>query len=160
MVDRELVKRLSGLEERTRILEARIDEISSRFDGFRMNSINNQKEHDEKIKTLIQAAVALKRREDELREGMRRIESKLIKTASQSELKELEAYLQLLSPLKFVTKNELNRIIKEMKKNGNTRLDKRKEKTGSGSSNRAGSVNETVGDDRPANRRPTRKRKV
>ena len=65
MVDRELVKRLSGLEERTRILEARIEELSSRFDGFRMNAIKNQKEHDEKIKTLIQASAALKRREDE-----------------------------------------------------------------------------------------------
>ena len=129
MVDRELVKRLSGLEERTRILEARIEELSTRFEGFRMNAIKNQKEHDEKIKTLIKAVSAIKRREDEIREGMRRIESKLIKTASQSEIKEIEAYLQLLSPLKFVTKNELKRMLKELKQNGNTGFDKRKKES-------------------------------
>jgi len=107
----EINKRLGGIEERVRILESRMEEISNRFESFRMNSIRSQRDHDEKIKTLIKASVELKRRTEESKEILRRIESKLLKTASRNEIKELEAYLELLNPINLVTRSELERML-------------------------------------------------
>ncbi len=109
----EINKRLSGLEERVRILESRIEEISTRFESFRMNAIKNQKEHSEKIKTLIGASAELKRRTDEFREVLKRVERKLLRTASREDLQALDAYLKLLNPLNLVTRGELERMLKE-----------------------------------------------
>jgi len=119
----ELTKRLSGLEERVRILEARVDELSNRFESFRSNAIKNQRNHEEKIRVLIKAAAELKRRTDEFREILRRIENKLLYTASKAEIKEIEAYLQLLNPLDLVTRKELSKILKKLggEKDGHTR---------------------------------------
>ncbi len=118
----ELAKRLSGLEERVRMIESRVDEISNRFESFRNNSIRNQRDHDEKIKVLIKAIAELKKRTDEMKEVMKRIESKMLYTASKSEIKEIEAYLQLLNPLDLVTRQELKKMIKKIggEKDGHT----------------------------------------
>lgn len=78
-----------------------------------MNAIRSQRDHDEKIKTLIKASAELKRRTDESKEILRRIESKLLKTASRNEIKELEAYLELLNPMNLVTRSELERMLKK-----------------------------------------------
>ncbi len=105
-------KRLSGIEERVRIIESRTEELANRFESFRMNTIRSQRDHDEKIKTLIRAAAELKRRTDESKEILRRIESRLLKTASRAEIKEIEAYLNLLNPVNLVTRKELERMLK------------------------------------------------
>ena len=107
----EINKRLGGIEERVRILESRVEEISNRFESFRMNAIRSQRDHDEKLKTLIKASAELKRRTEESKEILRRIESKLLKTASRNEIKELEAYLELLNPMNLVTRSELERML-------------------------------------------------
>ena len=112
----EINKRLSGMEERVRILESRIEEISNRFESFRMNAIKSQRTHDEKIKTLIKASAELKRRTDESKEILRRMESKILKTASRADFKEVEAYLQLMNPLNLVTRSELEKMLKKEKK--------------------------------------------
>jgi len=109
----ELMKRLSGLEERVRMLEARIDELSTRFESFRSNAIKNQRNHEEKIRVLIKATAELKRRTDEIKEVLRRIESKLLYTASKAEIKEIEAYLKILNPLNLVTREELEKMLKK-----------------------------------------------
>ncbi|MBR9689495.1 MAG: hypothetical protein GOV01_01185 [Candidatus Altiarchaeota archaeon] len=109
----EINKRLGGVEERVRILESRIEEISNRFESFRMNAIKSQRDHDEKIKTLIRASSELKRRTDESKEILRRMEGKILKTASRSDIKEIEAYLQLISPLDLVTRKELEKMLKK-----------------------------------------------
>ena len=113
LVQGEINKRLSGVEERIRILESQIEGLSNRFESFRMNSIRSQREHDEKIKTLIKASSQLKRRTEESKEILRRIESKLLKTASRSEIKEINAYLQLLNPVKLVTRKQVERMLKK-----------------------------------------------
>ena len=109
----EINKRLSGLEERVRIIESRSEELANRFESFRMNAIKSQREHDEKIKTLIRASAELKRRTDESKEILRRIESRLLKTASRAEIKEIEAYLDLLNPVNLVTRKELEKMFKK-----------------------------------------------
>lgn len=78
-----------------------------------MNAIRSQREHDEKIKTLIRASAELKRRTDEAKEILRRIESRLLKTASRSEIKEIEAYLNLLNPVNLITRKELEKILEK-----------------------------------------------
>ncbi len=112
-VQGEINKRLSGVEERIRILESQIEELSNRFESFRMNSIRSQREHDEKIKTLIKASSQLKRRTEESKEILRRIEGKLLKTASRAEIKEINAYLQLLNPVKLVTRQQVEKMLKK-----------------------------------------------
>jgi len=110
----EMAKRLSGLEERVRMLEARIDELSTRFESFRSNAIKNQRNHEEKIRVLIQATTELKRRTDEIKEILRRMENKLLYTASKAEIKEIESYLQLLNPLQLVTRREIKKMLKKL----------------------------------------------
>lgn len=109
----EINRRLSGLEERVRIIESRTEELANRFESFRMNVIKSQRDHDEKIKTLIRASAELKRRTDEAKEILRRIESRLLKTASRSEIKEIEAYLNLLNPVNLITRKELEKILEK-----------------------------------------------
>lgn len=109
----EMNKRISGLEERVRIIESRMEELGKRFESFRMNAIRTQREQGEKIKTLIRASAELKRRTDESKEILRRIESKILKTASRAELQEIEAYLELLNPVNLVTRKEVERMIEK-----------------------------------------------
>ncbi len=105
----ELAKRLSGIEERTRMFESRIEEVTNRFESFRMNSIRNQNEVNEKVKTLIKALSEMKKRTDDINEVLRRVERKLLKTASRSELMEIEAYLNILNPIALIKKGGLKR---------------------------------------------------
>jgi len=102
-----MAKRLSGVEERMRMLESRVEELTNRFESFRMNVIRNQNDQGEKVKTLIKALSEMKRRTDEMKEVMKRLERNLLKTASRAELTELEAYLKLLNPLVLAKKGML-----------------------------------------------------
>ena len=98
----EMAKRLSGIEERTRMIESRVEEVGNRFESFRMNSIRNQNDVNEKVKTLIKAIVEMKHRTDDMKEVMKRIERKLLKTASRAEILEIEAYLDVLNPIALI----------------------------------------------------------
>lgn len=102
-----MVKRLNGIEERTRMIESRVEEVGNRFESFRMNSIRNQKDVNEKVKTLIKAVVEMKRRTDDMKEVMKRIERKLLKTASRAEIMEIEAYLDVLNPIALIKRARL-----------------------------------------------------
>ncbi len=112
-MDPDVAKRLSGIEERLRILESKVEELSSRFKEFRRNVIRTQREHSEKIKDLIRASAALNSKLKEIKENLKRIEFHLLKVATKAELKEIEAYLELLAPLRFVTREEVEKIISE-----------------------------------------------
>lgn len=103
----EMAKRLSGVEERMRMLESRAEELTNRFESFRMNVIRNQNDQGEKVKTLIKAMAEMKRRTDDMKEMLRRMEYKLLKTASRAELAEIEAYLKLLNPVALVKRGML-----------------------------------------------------
>ena len=103
----EMAKRLSGLEERMRMLESRVEEVTNRFESFRMNAIRNQNDQSEKVKTLIKAMAEMKKRTDEMKEILGRMERKLLKTASRAEIKEIEAYLDTLSPMTLIKKGML-----------------------------------------------------
>ncbi len=95
-------RRISAIEERLRILESRIEDLTSRFESFRMNVINSQKAQSSKIKLLIKGTAELSRKVDELRKIVERVERKLVKAATKAEIKELEAYLALLDPLRKI----------------------------------------------------------
>ena len=41
------------------------------------------------------------------------MESKILKTASRADFQEIEAYLQLISPLDLVTRSELEKMLKK-----------------------------------------------
>ncbi|MBR9681833.1 MAG: hypothetical protein GOV00_03475 [Candidatus Altiarchaeota archaeon] len=103
----EMAKRLSGIEERTRMIESRVEEVGNRFESFRMNAIRNQNDVNEKVKTLIKATVEMKRRTDDMKEVLRRVERKLLKTASRAELMEIEAYLNILNPVALIRRGRL-----------------------------------------------------
>ena len=103
----EMAKRLSGIEERTRMLESRVEEMTNRFESFRMNAIRNQNDMNDKVKVLIKAMAEMKRRTDDMKEMLKRVERKLLKTASRAELMELQAYLDVLNPIALVKKGKL-----------------------------------------------------
>jgi len=99
-----MAKRLSGIEERTRMIESRVEEVGNRFESFRMNAIRNQKDVNDKVKVIIKAIAEMKRRTDDMKEVSRRMERKLLKTASRAELMEIEAYLDVLNPIALIKK--------------------------------------------------------
>lgn len=111
----ELVKRANDETRRTRLLEQRVDRFEIEINRVE-DLINSQtSEFKSQLEVIANGIKSLVERMTIMESSILRIEKELQKRATKGELKQIESYMDLMSPInsKFVTKEELNVIIEE-----------------------------------------------
>lgn len=114
----EIVRRLNESERRIRDLEMRIERIETNISNIEeklLNQLNDLKIDITKLGKKIEGFVEkIEFYESEIL----RLNKELAKTASKADLKKIETYVEILNPVtsKFVTREEMERALEEVKK--------------------------------------------
>jgi len=113
----ELIRRTNDNARRIRVLEQRLDVIDSRIKGIEERVIDEMGLLKTGFDQLVVDVKELSKEIKEIRSSMLKFSQSLEKTARKSEIKELEALLDIYNPIKsrFVTRDELDRILEEKK---------------------------------------------
>ena len=111
----ELVRRINESTRRIRALEQKTDKIEASFsdlEGKALVQLGDLKIGLERLGVKISSVSG---KIIELETGISRINKELGKTASKSEMKQIETYLEIINPLtsKFVTQEELEKTLEE-----------------------------------------------
>lgn len=120
---------LSDLNTRTRTLEGRYNILGERLLVVNQNMIEEYKKMITELKTQEQDITELKREIENLKDILRQMLKEIDSFAKKENLKVLEKYINLWSPLKFVTENEVNSLIeKKLEQKKGDVVDKPKQK--------------------------------
>lgn len=102
------------LNRRMRLLEERISSQDGRLDVLEENSIQRHKKLNSELKTLLLDINDMKRNIDELKDRILTVIKQLSLLARKEDLDVLKKYLDLWKPIKFVTHDEVQDIIREI----------------------------------------------
>lgn len=111
----ELVKRANDETRRTRLLEQRVDRFETEINRIE-TMINAQTgEFKSQLEVIATGIKALSEKMAVMENAISRIEKELTKRATKGEVKQMESYINLMSPIasRFVTKEEMDRAIEE-----------------------------------------------
>ena len=103
---------LNEVVRRMRILEERYTNLRTRSQLTEQNMLSRNRSFSTEIKALISDIHEIKREIDEIKNNMLTIIKELQTTARREEVKVLERYVNLWEPVKFVTQDEVEDIVK------------------------------------------------
>lgn len=114
----EIVRRLNESERRIRDLEMRIERIETNFSSVEENILNQLNDLKIDITKLGKKIEGFVEKIDLYESEILRLNKELAKTASKADLKKIETYVEILNPVtsKFVTREEMERALEEVKK--------------------------------------------
>jgi SMC interacting uncharacterized protein involved in chromosome segregation len=111
----ELVKRMNEDVRRIRLLEQSIDRFEVNMSALEEGIYNQISELKTSLEKISENLRAVENKLALLESDISKIKGELTKKATKIEVKEMEAYTSLLSPIltKFVTKEELETLLEE-----------------------------------------------
>jgi len=114
----EIVRRLNEDVRRIRDLETRMDRMDSTISTLEetvLNQLNDLKIDFEKVVNKINSVAE---RLNQIENEIVRLNKELNKAATKADVKKIETYVEILNPItsKFVTREELERLLEEKKK--------------------------------------------
>ena len=109
----EVTKSMSELASSIRILEDRYMNLRKKSQLTDQNLIELQKEYYKEKKHTNQELIETKLKLQELLDELKIIHGELKDTVKQTDLKVLNKYLDLWEPIQFVTRKEVEKILKE-----------------------------------------------
>jgi TolA-binding protein len=111
----ELVKRANDETRRTRLLEQRVDRFEAEMERMQGMISAQNSEFKAQLQQISAGIKSLSDRMSAMESAISRIEKELAKRATKGEVKQIESYMSLMSPVvaKFVTKEEMERAIEE-----------------------------------------------
>ncbi len=114
----EIVRRLNEDVRRIRDLETRMDRMDSTISTLEetvLNQLNDLKIDFEKVVNKINSVAE---RLSQIENEIVRLNKELSKAATKADVKKIETYVEILNPItsKFVTREELERLLEEKKK--------------------------------------------
>ena len=113
-----LTEDIGNLGRRLRILEESITNIRGALQVTEQNMLGKNKVFATEIRTLTSDMGDIKTEISEIKEKILELVNELKETAKRDEVKILEKYINFWNPVKFVTQNEVESIVKEiLKKN-------------------------------------------
>jgi len=116
---------ISNLSRRLRILEESFTNIRRALQVTEQNMLGKNKVFATEIRTLTSDIGDIKGEVNGVKEKMLEMIRELEETAKREEVKVLEKYINFWNPVKFVTQNEVEAIIKEiLKKEKENRIKK------------------------------------
>ncbi len=108
---------LSSLTRRVRMLEERYTKASNRMDMDEHALIDFKKKVNIEIRTINSDLDDIKRDIADIKEKITMIVKELKTTARKGDVNVLKKYLELWEPLNFITRDEFEKRIKELKNN-------------------------------------------
>ena len=111
----ELVKRMNEDERRIRILEQRADKIENTFNDVQSSVLAQGEDLKIGLSRIGDRLAQLSEKMVQIEANIARMAKEMQKTASKSELKQLESFIDLVNPItsKFVTKDEMERAFED-----------------------------------------------
>lgn len=109
----ELVKRVNDETRRIRLAEQRLDRFEVAADNLENMVSSHALEMKAQLDSLVKSIKAISDRMTMTESAIGRIEKELAKRATKMEIKQIESYMSLMSPItsRFVTREELERAI-------------------------------------------------
>ncbi len=116
----EMVKRLNEDARRIRALEDRFGRIENRISNIEDGALTQMGDLKIGLDRISQKLIELSQRMEMITSELTRLNREVGKSASKMELKEVENFIDLINPLtsKFVTKDQLERMLRDIEKKG------------------------------------------
>tara|TARA_Y100000310_G_scaffold333190_1_gene410228 strand:+ start:287 stop:742 length:456 start_codon:yes stop_codon:yes gene_type:complete len=112
---------IGNLGRRLRILEESVTNIRRALHLTEQNMLGKNKVFATEIRTLTSDTADIKSGIAEIKEKIFELIKELKETAKRDEVKVLEKYINFWNPVKFVTQNEVEAIVKELIKKNTTK---------------------------------------
>jgi hypothetical protein len=104
---------MGDLGRRIRAVEDRMNEISERS-VVTADTVNKKtKEMDEVMGTVVRTVSALQKDVNVLKMELAQLRKEISRAATTNKVDELEGYINMIDPMKFVTRDEVKRMIQE-----------------------------------------------
>lgn len=114
----DLLAQVNGVARRLRVLESRYSDLNRKSQVTEKNMLQGRKRVTKEIKTLDDDILELKRIINQIREKIDTVIFELKNFASKEDFEALRKYIEMWEPLHFVTRDEVEKIVKEsVKKN-------------------------------------------
>ena len=107
-------KEIAELRRRVRLLEERYNNLQTRVHVTEQNMLSRHKQLLSEIRALTSEISELKHSFDQLKNKLLELIKEVQLCAKKEELMVLEKYIRLWEPIRFVTHNEVEDIIKEV----------------------------------------------
>jgi len=107
---------LANLSRRFRTLEERTSNLIRKSQITEQNMLMNSKKVATEIKTINADISELRKIIAEMKDNMRQIVEEVKRCAKKEEIKILQKYVDMWEPINFVTRSEVERIIKDIQK--------------------------------------------
>ena len=108
-----VIQSVNALDARLKILEGRYNDLNRKIQLMDKNTLNERTRFTKEMKIINSDILDLKRQINEIMSNMDMIISELKTCARKDELDALNKYIDLWEPLKFATKEEVEKIIEE-----------------------------------------------
>ncbi len=108
-----LANELNNTSRRVRIMEERYINLRNKIQVSDENVLGFNRRVNAKLRDVNEELTLLRRQVNEVKDKILLIIKELQSTAKKDKLLEIQKYIDMWSPLSFVTKNEVSRIVKE-----------------------------------------------
>jgi len=108
-----LLAQINELSRRLRLLESRSTELNRKIEVNEKNMLTERKRFAHEIKAMDADILELKKTLNEVKTRTDMIISELENFASKEDVESLKKYIELWEPLNFVTREEVEKIVKE-----------------------------------------------
>lgn len=114
----EMIRRLNEYSSRIKNIELRVERLDNRIDGIEETALNQLNNIKISLERLSQKISSVSDKIANIENEILRINKELGKTALKSDIKKIEAFIEVVNPItsKFVTREELERILEEKEK--------------------------------------------
>ena len=110
-------EQINSLNGRLRVIEERISNLNRKFEVNESNDLEKQKRTNIEFKTLNSEIMEIKRAIENIQEKIEVITREMPNLAARDELEVLKKYIEMWDPMSFVTRDELEKRLKEIMKN-------------------------------------------
>lgn len=107
------VEQLTSVSRRLRVLEERYSNLDRRMQMGEQNMLSNHKTLNTEFKTTASDVSDLKKELDSIKETLKLVIKELKQCAKRDDVKVIEKYIDLWQPVKFVNRNQVEKMIKE-----------------------------------------------
>jgi len=112
--DADLLSDLADMSRRLRTIEERYANMQGRIQLIEHNMVSHYRYTNTEIKTQTSEITEVKKELHELKDRLLMMIREMEASAKKEDVKVLERYLNMWEPLNFVTRNEVNDIIREI----------------------------------------------
>ena len=108
---------IGNLGRRLRVLEESFTNLRRVLQVTEQNMLDKNRMFTTEIRTIVSDVSDMKKEINDIKEKIMELVKELQTAAKRDEVKVLEKYINLWNPVKFVTQNEVEQIVKEMLEN-------------------------------------------